>query len=180
MSTEIQSDGTEKRSQRNISELRLNDSGYLDGDRPAAISPATVATLSKDAPDNSSFISSPSSVCSANTSSCSSNLEMRARIIRADRTCMYFSDSRISEELSVHLRSNIRPSLSSSELIFILTAQEQGIRRAIFLASIFHWKFQRPLQALLAAMNEPGKSYTKRSAKARPRRSDAPLRCVDE
>ena len=53
---------------------------------------------------------------------------------------------------------------SSDEIVFIITAEWFGLNAAIDLATKFHWRCQRPLQALRAMLSEPGKSYTKRSA----------------
>ena len=60
---------------------------------------------------------------------------------------------------SIHLR--IKPCASRDEVIFLLTARQFGIPIAKRLAAKFHWQCQRPLQALLAMMNERGSFVSK-------------------
>lgn len=62
---------------------------------------------------------------------------------------------------------------SADEAMFLLAIETFGTKLATFLAAKFHWKVQRPLRALSAMTNEPDKSYTRRSTKARPL-SDSP------
>jgi len=57
---------------------------------------------------------------------------------------------------------------SFEEAIFLHLLYGHLATEARMLAAILPYSVQRPLRALLAAMNEPGKSYTKRSAKTRP------------
>ncbi|MGD0910042.1 MAG: hypothetical protein ABSA96_20855, partial [Candidatus Acidiferrales bacterium] len=99
--------------------------------------------------------------------------EMHARIMRGLRSSIFFSDTRIGEEDFAQLLNSLRPSISSSELIFLHTVREQGLRRAAFLAAIFQWQFQRPLKALLGMTDARGRSYTKAKRKAK----DALKRC---
>jgi hypothetical protein len=69
--------------------------------------------------------------------------------------------------VSVHFRNRDMAS-SPDELIFLRAIINLGFERATILASKSHWQCQRPLRALLAAMNEPGKSYTKQNATRKP------------
>src|SRR2546426_10768707 len=54
---------------------------------------------------------------------------------------------------------------SVDECMFCLAVKQLGPREAMWLAAKFHWKCQRPLQALNAMLNGHGRSYTKQSAK---------------
>jgi hypothetical protein len=65
---------------------------------------------------------------------------------------------------------------SFEEAIFLHLVYGSLATQARMIAAILPGPVQRPLRALLAAMNEHGKSYTKRSAKPRPRRSAASVR----
>jgi hypothetical protein len=56
--------------------------------------------------------------------------------------------------------------------MFLLWAQKFGIKTAIDEAAKSRWQYQRPLQALLAAMSERGKNYTKRSVGRKPQRAE--------
>ena len=58
---------------------------------------------------------------------------------------------------------------SLDEISFIGCVTSFGPAKAIYLAGKFQWKCQRPLRALRAMMSELGRTYTKRSAKTRPR-----------
>ena len=60
-----------------------------------------------------------------------------------------------------------RRKASPDEIMFLLIARQFGLEEAIHLGAGFRWKFQRPLLALLATLNESGKGYPKRGAKAR-------------
>lgn len=51
------------------------------------------------------------------------------------------------------------------ERMFVLAVKNFGPKTAVTLAAKFHWKCQRPLQELRAAMNARGKNYSARSAK---------------
>ncbi len=165
--------GVVNKSQEKRSAVIRRDSGYLSEAKPIAEIPSELTTFSIYAEDRSNFNSVPSSDRKISLSPSSSNSQMRTRIIRGLRNSMFFSDTRISEADLLHFRSSFRPSLSSSELIFLQTVSEQGLRRAAFLAAIFHWQHRRPLQALLAAMHGCVRSYTKRSA-TRKRPSNSP------
>ncbi len=72
------------------------------------------------------------------------------------------------------------PNLSNASLdeaIFLHVFYSSLATQARMLAAILPWSLQRPLRALLAAMNEPGKSYTKQNAKhKRPSNSLASLK----
>jgi hypothetical protein len=59
--------------------------------------------------------------------------------------------------------------------MFFHTALELGLSRAKQLAAKFHWEYERPLAVLLAASNQSGRSYPKRSANTRglPRSADS-------
>ncbi len=50
---------------------------------------------------------------------------------------------------------------SSDEIMFALTARQFGYMAAACPATRLYWKCQRPLPAFRAAMNKPGKDYTK-------------------
>jgi len=69
----------------------------------------------------------------------------------------------ISDESAFHL-FNMGIASSRDERIFLLTAVALGLEEAIYQASIYRWKCQRPLRVLRAMMYESGRSYTKRSA----------------
>ena len=55
------------------------------------------------------------------------------------------------------------------EAIFLHVLYSQVATQAEMLRAVLPWSVQRPLQALLAAMNEPGKNYSERSAKRKGR-----------
>src|ERR1700686_2994927 len=57
---------------------------------------------------------------------------------------------------------------SRDELIFLRAAVSLGFTRAADLAAIHHWKCQRPLQALLAVLNESDRNCNVQSAKRKP------------
>jgi hypothetical protein len=168
----LSSSGIVNKSHANRSDAIRRYSGYFLESNPIAVIPSELTTSAKCADDKSNLISVPSSARIKSRSLSSSNT-MCTRIMRGLRASMYFSDTRISKEALAQLRKSFRPSLSSSELIFLHTVCEQGLRRATFLAAISHWQFQRPLQALLAASNALGRSYNARSAK-RKRLSNSP------
>jgi hypothetical protein len=63
--------------------------------------------------------------------------------------------------------------ISLDEVIFLHVLYGSLATQARMLAAILPGSVQRPLQALLAAMNEPGRSYNARSAK-RKRLSNSP------
>lgn len=66
---------------------------------------------------------------------------------------------------------------STEEAIFLHVLYSSLATQARMLAAILPWSLERPLRALFAAMNESGKSYTKRNAKRkRPSNSPASLR----
>lgn len=66
---------------------------------------------------------------------------------------------------------------SSDEMRFMEFYLSFGWKTATYLATKFHWKCQRPLQALRAMMNERGKNYSGKSAKRkRPSGSPASLK----
>jgi hypothetical protein len=102
--------------------------------------------------------------------------------------------ARISFSTACHLRSSVKPGLSSDEFMFLLCCVD-SIQTAIFQAEAFGWlyscslqmlrldpilreavdratkqchKYQRPLQTLRAAMNESDKNYSARNAKHKP------------
>ena len=54
---------------------------------------------------------------------------------------------------------------SSDEIMFLLSVREFGLKPAMWLAAKFHWKYQRPLQALRAKANASGRSYTSKAKK---------------
>jgi hypothetical protein len=60
------------------------------------------------------------------------------------------------------------PNASLEEAKFLHILYSHLASGARMLAAILPWSVERPLRALLAAMNARGKSYTKRSAKTRP------------
>ena len=60
--------------------------------------------------------------------------------------------------------SNLR-NASLDEAIYLHTLYSHLLTQARLLAAILPWSVQRPLQALRAAMNEPGRNYSARSAK---------------
>ena len=72
------------------------------------------------------------------------------------------------------------PNLSNASLdeaIFLHTLYSSLATQARLLAAILPWSLERPLQELLAAMNEPDKSYTKQNARTRrPSGSQASLK----
>ena len=72
-----------------------------------------------------------------------------------------------SSELNVFQLLNIENPLRD-EVMFLLCVRDFGLKTATFLATRFHWKHQRPLQALLAMTNESGRSCTKQNAGPRP------------
>ncbi|SRR6266702_826696 len=54
---------------------------------------------------------------------------------------------------------------SNHDAIFLLCARDFGLKTAEWLAAKFHWQCQRPLQALSAMLNGPGRNCNARSAK---------------
>ena len=62
-----------------------------------------------------------------------------------------------------HLANCFFASCSSDELIFLQIVANCGPKSAVYLAARHQWRCQRPLRALLEALNEFGKSYTTRS-----------------
>lgn len=70
----------------------------------------------------------------------------------------------VDSNLVFHLLRSFKPGFSWDECMFLFLSQD-GLRRAIYLAPIFQWQYQRPLQVLLAAMNELDKNYSEQSAK---------------
>ena len=61
--------------------------------------------------------------------------------------------TRIGSPLLFHLLNNSRPRLSSSGVMFLLASRQFGLEEATYLADRFHWKYQRALRMLVAAMN---------------------------
>lgn len=173
LAKDFYSSGIVKRSQEKRSDVIRKDSGYFAGDSSIAAIPSELTTSSMRAADKSNAISVSSSKRNINRSFSSSNSQMHARIMRGLRSSIFFSDTRIGEEDFAQLLNSLRPSISSSELIFLHTVREQGLRRAAFLAAIFQWQFQRPLKALLGMTDARGRSYTKAKRKAK----DALKRC---
>jgi hypothetical protein len=57
---------------------------------------------------------------------------------------------------------------SLEEAIYLHALYSHLLTQARLLAAILPWSVQRPLQALRAAMNEPGKNYSEQSAKRKP------------
>jgi len=57
---------------------------------------------------------------------------------------------------------------SREEAIYLHTLYSHLLTQARLLAAILPWSVQRPLQALRAAMNEPGRNCSVQSAKRKP------------
>lgn len=74
-------------------------------------------------------------------------------------------NSNVIRGWSCHQCAAIFKNLSDDEVMFVMHIYNWGLNRARILAAKFRYKLQRPLRALLSAMNERGKSDTKRSAK---------------
>jgi hypothetical protein len=72
----------------------------------------------------------------------------------------------MGDSSSFHLPN--RRAASSGDICFMWIANKFGLRIASFLAAKFPLQLPLPSRESLASWNEPGKSYTKRSAKPRP------------
>ncbi len=96
-------------------------------------------------------------------------------VTRPSSTSVTYTHSSTAKEVASNLNLisaeearqlwRIRSSFTRSELNFIGCAESFGINEARHLASKFGWQYQLPLRELHAMRNEPGRSYTKQSAK---------------
>ena len=73
----------------------------------------------------------------------------------------------VSADLVFHLLRSVEPGLSLDERMFLLLSMD-GLNRAVFLAPKFHWRYQRPLRALRAAMRERGNHHRESTKRKRP------------
>ena len=82
-----------------------------------------------------------------------------------------WKDSRISASVVHQLVRTPQPSFSSTERMFLLRVIDANwfeLMSAIYLATIFHWKYHRPLQALLLAIGESSRNCSARNEGPKP------------
>ena len=126
----------------------LTDSPYPAGSVPAR-NTSVASTTSKAARRRFTQTSKPA--CPVNRRKSS----FRSTICPEPRTTILASidaeDTVTSADLLFQLWSSARPRFSRGEVMFLLSTQD-GIARAIRMATLHHWNYSRPLKALLALM----------------------------
>ena len=149
------------------SETRSSPSPHRDGSAPRLRRNSPVTTFSNTAPPKAKVKSKPipctcNSFASENvTTPTPVNVTVPVKETLTDVGLL------VDSNLVFHLLRSFKPEFSWDECMFLFLSLD-GLRRAIYLAPIFHWRYQRPLQALLAAMNARDRNYSARNAKRKP------------